>query len=182
MDPNTARVLWTLIHSNGSLVDKGKMTQEAFAEFFRLLVEEKQLPCEKCRIDTVEHISSNPIKHIAGSRNTYLRWTFDFHNAVNKKLNKEMFPWDRCLSIYTNNNVEFAPCSAGCKSINVEQQRLNSNNLITTTTASYVDEFFPPISTEKQQNSSYANPTIVAQSKRQTPINSSGTRRKQSKP
>ena len=166
MDPKVANALWMLIHSNADLVDKGKMTPEEFANSFVHLVNDKQLPCATCRADTANHISKNPIRNTPESPYRYLRWTFDFHNSVNIKLNKEQFPWDRCLAMYASNN-EIVPCSFGCnsnKGVN-DNAVVDPQDLVAPSRKSHIEGFFPFLDgTPRAPSSSKRKPKLLISS------------------
>ena len=49
----------------------------------------KILPCDKCTKDAQEMMKNINWEKILSSRESLIRWTYDFHNKVNVKLNKE---------------------------------------------------------------------------------------------
>lgn len=48
----------------------------------------KILPCDKCSVSSQEIIKINLLEKALESRETLIRWSYDFHEKVNKKLNK----------------------------------------------------------------------------------------------
>lgn len=48
----------------------------------------KILPCDKCSVSSQEIIEINLLEKALESRETLIRWSYDFHDKVNKKLNK----------------------------------------------------------------------------------------------
>lgn len=49
----------------------------------------KILPCDKCSVSSQEIIEINLLEKALESRETLIRWSYDFHDKVNKKLNKK---------------------------------------------------------------------------------------------
>ena len=47
----------------------------------------KILPCDKCSVSSQEIIDTNVLDKALNSRETLIRWSYDFHKSVNKKLN-----------------------------------------------------------------------------------------------
>jgi len=59
----------------------------------------KILPCDKCSVSSQEIIDTNLLEKALESRESLIRWSYNFHNKVNKKLNKtspgyETFKYD----------------------------------------------------------------------------------------
>ena len=51
-----------------------------------------QLPCGVCEGHCANYIRDNP--PVTKNRETLTRWLHQFHNAVNKRLGKEEYPWE----------------------------------------------------------------------------------------
>lgn len=49
----------------------------------------KILPCDKCSVSSQEIIDTILLEKALESRETLIRWSYDFHDKVNKKLNKK---------------------------------------------------------------------------------------------
>ena len=47
----------------------------------------KILPCDKCSVSSQEIIDTNVLDKALNSREALIRWSYDFHKSVNKKLN-----------------------------------------------------------------------------------------------
>lgn len=59
----------------------------------------KILPCDKCSVSSQEIIDTSLLEKALESKETLIRWTYDLHDKVNKKLNKtspsfETFKYD----------------------------------------------------------------------------------------
>ena len=50
----------------------------------------KVLPCDLCREDSTRRLSKVNWNQILKSRKTLLQWTQDYHNEINKKLDKPL--------------------------------------------------------------------------------------------
>ena len=48
----------------------------------------KILPCDKCSVSSQKIIDTQLLEKALESRETLIRWSYDFHDKVNKKLNK----------------------------------------------------------------------------------------------
>ena len=62
--------------------DNDKLTYKAFFIHFM-----KILPCDKCSISSQEIIDTDTLIKALNSRETLIRWSYNFHDKVNKKLN-----------------------------------------------------------------------------------------------
>ncbi|HVE12209.1 MAG TPA: Erv1/Alr family FAD-linked sulfhydryl oxidase [Elusimicrobiota bacterium] len=63
-----------------------------------------ELPCPECRKDAVGYITQNP----PATRNTHALqiWGWRFHNAVNARLGKPAFPFDRYCQVYADERAQ----------------------------------------------------------------------------
>lgn len=56
------------------------------------------LPCQKCRLNFVNHVSKYPLTNkILSNRESLLQWTIDLHNIVNYNTGKQMLTYDEAL-------------------------------------------------------------------------------------
>jgi hypothetical protein len=60
-------------------------------------------PCITCKKHAKEYMDKND------SYNDVSVWLWEFHNFVNKKLNKDIFSWEECIKKYNNES-----CSEVC--------------------------------------------------------------------
>ena len=80
--------------------------------YFRLVVEiVDTLPCEKCRLDSVEYVEwrliddsyQNRYQNMFDSEGRYIGifvWSYQFHNYVNRKLHKSVLSLESALEKY----------------------------------------------------------------------------------
>ena len=61
-----------------------KTSYQAFYENFT-----RVLPCDTCSLSAQRNILKTDWEYILSSRERLIRWTYDFHEEVNKKLNKK---------------------------------------------------------------------------------------------
>jgi hypothetical protein len=84
---------WANWHSISLYAD----TREKKAELARnIVVAVDKFPCrEPCRKDAIKYIKSNPLLSAVDSKDplSLFKWTVNFHNYVNSKLNKTIFTW-----------------------------------------------------------------------------------------
>jgi hypothetical protein len=59
------------------------------------------LPCQGCADHYRETIQAFPVKDHLASRDQLLRWSFDIHNTVNKRIGKSILSYDEALQLYT---------------------------------------------------------------------------------
>lgn len=74
--------------------DTDKSTYKIFYIHFM-----KILPCDKCSVSAQENIDLSLLEKALESRSSLIRWSYNFHNKINKKLNKtspgyETFKYD----------------------------------------------------------------------------------------
>lgn len=62
----------------------------------------KILPCDKCSVSSQEIIEINLLSSALESRKTLIRWSYDFHDKVNKKLNKKSPSFETHLYDFQN--------------------------------------------------------------------------------
>ena len=107
--------IWTLIH-----IFSLRLGKEEFINFmYNISI---FFPCVKCKKHCIEYMKINPIEEYKNKifkrsdNNEFLEiglfvWTWKFHNAVNKRLNKEEKKLIDMYNLYSNkNNV----CGINC--------------------------------------------------------------------
>ena len=58
----------------------------------------KVLPCPHCSLHMMDYIKKHPVD--VSSQSAFSRWGVDFHNAVNKRLDKPIMPYDQVKKRY----------------------------------------------------------------------------------
>ena len=87
---------------------------EAFVGFIHTMSE--TLPCIECRNHCSEYVRQNPPeKYRLISQNGILigmfKWSWLFHNTVNKRLNKSLIDWETAFAMY---GADSEVCSLKC--------------------------------------------------------------------
>lgn len=67
----------------------------------------KILPCDKCSVSSQEIINVNDLDESLKSRETLIQWSYDFHNSVNKKLNKTSPSYETFKQDFQNRDSKF---------------------------------------------------------------------------
>ena len=72
----------------------------------------KNFPCLKCQTHAKYYVSKNPLIKAVKNKDplSMLKWTVDFHNAVNLRLNKKIFTYEDALQKW--NGSQF--CTENC--------------------------------------------------------------------
>jgi hypothetical protein len=84
---------WALFHSN-SLVANTRDKKALIGKIIVMAID--NFPCrDPCRKDAIAYIKKNPILPAVDSNDelSLFKWTVDFHNHVNLKLNKSTYTW-----------------------------------------------------------------------------------------
>lgn len=89
---------WNILHSSfekypENPTEENKSNIKKFIDSFSEIY-----PCEECSLHMKEYTTSNPL--LIDNKETLTKWGFDFHNNVNKRLNKEEFTWDSYILKY----------------------------------------------------------------------------------
>lgn len=67
----------------------------------------KILPCDKCSVSSQEIINGDDLNKALISRETLIRWTYDFHDKVNKKLNRTSPSYEMFKKEFQNRDAKF---------------------------------------------------------------------------
>ena len=72
----------------------------------------KNFPCLKCQTHARYYVSRNPLIKAVKDKDplSMLKWTVDFHNEVNLRLNKKIFTYEEALQMW--NGTHF--CTENC--------------------------------------------------------------------
>ena len=81
---------WTLFHTLAA-----KLNTDSKYEIFKIINIIKEicscLPCPTCREDATDLLYNYNKYHLINNKNMLIRWLFDFHNLINRKLNKSIY-------------------------------------------------------------------------------------------
>lgn len=60
------------------------------------------LPCETCQVHAIQYISNcaQQLDKICSTQETLFKFFVDFHNAVNKRLNKPFYSYEEASKLY----------------------------------------------------------------------------------
>jgi hypothetical protein len=67
----------------------------------------KILPCDKCSVSSQEIINVDDLNKALISQETLIRWSYDFHDKVNKKLNKTSPSYETFKKQFQNRDTNF---------------------------------------------------------------------------
>lgn len=89
---------WRTFHTTafGYPDNPNKVDKSAYQDFYDNFM--KILPCDKCSNSAQRNVLKADWEYILSSRDRLLKWTYDFHDAVNKKLGKESPEFDAFLN------------------------------------------------------------------------------------
>lgn len=97
--------VWYVIHLMAANYVPSKESAMAFRSFISSL--SSLLPCDMCKIHLGENLRKVPLtSEVLRTNEALLKWTYDFHNAVNIMLKKVSPPYDVIRAYYLN-----PPCS-----------------------------------------------------------------------
>lgn len=109
---------WNIIHR----ISFKARTRESQLSFIELMKEICYgFPCKVCRGHCNEYIKNHPMEEYIGVtidiNDSSLQlglfiWTWKFHNAVNKRLNKPIMDWNTAYNFYSE--TEPTVCSSRC--------------------------------------------------------------------
>ena len=88
------RSSWTLLHTMAAkypLEDPSEEIKQKTATFIQLFAE--MYPCHDCSQDFQGILKEYP--PVLDSKHSFIQWSCDVHNIVNRKLNKSEFPCDQ---------------------------------------------------------------------------------------
>ena len=92
-----------------------------YKNFFKNMA--NMLPCSICSNHYREHLKIYPLNdHVLSSRQNFINWGINMHNAVNKDHNKKIYGYDDGLqeiiknsdTIYVKNNKGILQCQSSC--------------------------------------------------------------------
>ena len=67
-----------------------------------IVIDISGLLCASCKIDSIEYVKNNPLMYVVKSNDKFslFKWTVDFHNYVNRKLNKKLLIFEEAKTMY----------------------------------------------------------------------------------
>lgn len=73
----------------------------------------KNFPCHTCQTHAKYYVMKNPLIKAVKDKDplSMLKWSVDFHNAVNLRLNKKIFSYDEALRMWNGSNFCTENCS-----------------------------------------------------------------------
>lgn len=120
--------IWIVIHQTAKrAIDEP--SKQSFVNLMKMLAD--QFPCDKCRRHINEYLQENPfepywnINNDIGDPIGLFKWSWNFHNTVNLRLNKSYIDFDTAWNLYSDKGI--VACSSGCsdKHSNSQSQELN---------------------------------------------------------
>lgn len=106
---------WVAIHVT-AIKSVTPAKREFFCDFIRDLT--SSLPCEDCRKHAVKYVKDFPPERYLEEKDGLFRWSWIFHNAVNRRLGKPEVAYDTAYKIYaTDDQVCRTDCGEPEKTI-----------------------------------------------------------------
>tara|TARA_Y100000389_G_scaffold203307_1_gene251338 strand:- start:16813 stop:17268 length:456 start_codon:yes stop_codon:yes gene_type:complete len=113
INPNVwGPIFWDTLHFTafGYPNDPNKIDKDSYKNFVINYV--KVLPCDKCSSDANDYInliSDFEWNKILNDRDSFIKWTWDFHDYVNKKLGKKSPKLDTFIDQFIDKKSPFKP-------------------------------------------------------------------------
>ena len=105
---------WTHTLAKNAQTDEGKKIFVNHMELMRQLY-----PCEVCRPHIDEYIRNNPMRHFwnvrhdrTGQEIGMFKWSWMFHNAVNRRLGKEIMDFEKAYNMFYESDHICYGCSS----------------------------------------------------------------------
>lgn len=99
-NPENFQGIWFCLHLFSINCDTQEM-KNSFINFVNILV--SNFKCEKCKVHFRDYLNKNPL-----DESNLFKWTWEFHNKVNKFLGKKLPTYDDAYQYY--NNAEVGMC------------------------------------------------------------------------
>ena len=105
-------IFWDTLHFTafGYPNDANELDRNSYKNFIINFV--KVLPCDKCSKDAINHInliSDFEWIKILKDRDSFIKWTWDFHDTVNKKLGKSSPKLDTFIDQFIEKKSPYVP-------------------------------------------------------------------------
>lgn len=87
-----------------------------------IVIDISNFPCKNCREDSIEYIKKYPILPAVNSNEplSVFKWTVNFHNYVNLKLNKSVLNWREAKEAWEGESMCFENCGVSEEDIKKE--------------------------------------------------------------
>ena len=84
---------WAAMHIRSL---KATTYEEKIRAATQIAMDVSGFPCTSCRNHGIQYISHNPLIHPINDKDKHslFKWTVDFHNAVNERIEKPIFSYD----------------------------------------------------------------------------------------
>lgn len=78
-----------------------------------IAIDIKNFPCLKCQEHAKHYVTRNPLMRAVKDKDplSMFKWTVDFHNEVDLKLNKKIFSYEEALQMWNGSNFCLENCS-----------------------------------------------------------------------
>jgi len=103
---------WIIMHIFALVCDSsdnGETDRECFLKFVKKILE--RLPCKTCRKHSSEYYNQNPPEN----EQELFKWTWKFHNSVNKRLGKDVIEYEDAKNLYENAEVILSENGEECE-------------------------------------------------------------------
>ena len=123
---------WYLIHKK-AFNAKSLPEKEDFVRFVEWVI--SILLCEECHEHSTKYIKENPIRsffHVkderSGAEIGCFKWSWIFHNVVNRRLGKKEIDWITALSMYSSDE-KCKDCGHGSKDDKLKDDKLKNSKV-----------------------------------------------------
>ncbi|SNW62931.1 ERV/ALR sulfhydryl oxidase [Orpheovirus IHUMI-LCC2] len=103
---------WYIFHSNALVADESNSDQEKNCFISQFKTTCYNFRCLNCRKHATEYIEKNPIEPMKNVEYGLFKYTFTFHNTVNKRIGKAIIDYETAFNMYKNRDD--AACSIIC--------------------------------------------------------------------
>jgi len=123
--------IWYCIHSKAAYVKNYNNMLDTIKDIKFYI---KTLKCENCKQHAIEYEKIHPLNdclqckhqnHKGGIEMCLFKWTCDFHNAVNSRINKPIIGYELAYDFYSDKL--YIPCDNGCDK-DIIQENVKPNN------------------------------------------------------
>ena len=101
-----SRGLWRFIHCMCSVYSNTPSEPEKISAIKFIESLEYIIPCSECRIHYSNYIKNYNLSDIVSAGQKLETWFFDFHNDVNKRLNKPLLKRHEFMKMYPRENCK----------------------------------------------------------------------------